>query len=563
MKRARLEKKRWVESIEDFIREHGRSTPRWAVFLTYNVDLDRFARGVLPLLARRGRCFRSLLLSDQGALEQSLSVATRLPGSVNLHPIRCKKGGVFHPKLVFLRAGRHVRVCFGSANITDGGMGSNLELWTSSDSPEIVGGILHFLLELTRSRDIDIDQAACRSLKRAVSGLVESETDAVWSSLQESFASRLKRGAERSARRVTIVSPMYAGANGLKAARSAIPARAVSFYTDMNVPVSRSTVRVYSPPDPADSEEDNPDSYPRFLHAKAYVFHPPHGKTAVAWIGSANFTEQALTKSLSQRGNVELMIRTSLPNDEVEAFDDDLKTLFKKDTNPCTTPLKSSAPPKAVSTILSCELTRGATGLRLTIHSTQQRGHVVLVHEKRRVRAAIKDGRGVVEGSELRKFLPDLDLMTACSIVICQLVRGRLVPVVVNVPHVPPDGDVAGTPHASIDALLDDLLGRVRIPNRTEDAFETEEEPATSDEDGEGAADASEHERRLDQARHQGEIDQLAVKAALLKKLVTAPRSGLHGMLGDVRRTLLAASPSHLAPAIKSLFGDVIPPRSK
>src|SRR5262249_21039834 len=203
-------------------------------------------------------------ISDQATLEKSLELCHfRLPGAVNLHPIRCRRGGVFHPKLVFLRAGRHVRACFGSANITDGGMGSNLELWTSTESPEILGGIQHFLLALTRSPDLVIDDGACRSLRRAVSGLVGGETASVWSSLQESFAGRLKSGPERNAMLATIVSPLYAGEGGIKSARTAIPSKVVHLHTNLAVPVPSSSVFVYSPPHVADQADDDSEIFPR------------------------------------------------------------------------------------------------------------------------------------------------------------------------------------------------------------------------------------------------------------------------------------------------------------
>ena len=220
MNNAGLERRRWIEPIDGFIREHGQRTPRWAILLTYQVDLARFARSVLPVLSRRGRCFRTVLLADHGTLEQSLRAPVHLAGACNIHPVRSSRGGVFHPKLVFLRAGPHARVCFGSANLTDGGLGSNLEMWTSSDAAEIVVGVRHFLSALTRSPHLALDEVAGRSIARALCGFQDVASDAVWSSLDESFASRLKRGAEQNTRRATILSPMCAGENGLKAART-------------------------------------------------------------------------------------------------------------------------------------------------------------------------------------------------------------------------------------------------------------------------------------------------------------------------------------------------------
>ena len=103
MKQMRIERNRWIDPIDDFVRRYGRATPRWAVFLTYNIDLEQFSRVVLPALVRQGRRFRTVVLSDQGTLEQSLREwRPRFRGAVNLHKVGCKRG-VFHPKLVFLR----------------------------------------------------------------------------------------------------------------------------------------------------------------------------------------------------------------------------------------------------------------------------------------------------------------------------------------------------------------------------------------------------------------------------------------------------------------------------
>jgi hypothetical protein len=569
MNRMGLERNRWVDPIDDFVRQHGRATPRWAIFLTYEIKLDRFARAVLPALARRGRRFRSVMISDQATLEMSLNLSRpQLPGAVNLHPIRCSRGGVFHPKLAFLRAGRHVRACFGSANITDGGMGSNLELWTSTESTAILGGIQHFLRALTQSPDLVVDDGARRSLRRALSGLVGSETASVWSSLQESFASRLKSGPERNAARATIISPMYAAEGGIKPARAAIPSTEVQLYTNMAVRVPKTSVFVYSPPHVAD-QADDAESFPRDLHAKAYVFRPRDGGTALAWMGSANFTAQALTKPVSKGGNVELMVRAMLPKDEADALDADLAKLFENGKALAEAVARdTSAPPRAIATILTCELVGSASEPRLCIYSTQRQGHVVLMNNGRRVRVTIKNRRGILEGAALRRLLPELDLTAAHVFVLYELVSGKEVPVAVNVPHVPPNDLTGGHSHASIDTLLDDLLGKVPISRtKCESGDEQEEDVGAPSRDGDDEADAEtcELERRLDQVKHQGEIDQLAVKAALLKRLaVRATASGAErdSMFSDIVRVLLSASPCHLAPAIRSLFDDIDPSES-
>jgi hypothetical protein len=560
MKRMGLDRNRWLDPVDEFVRQHGRFTPRWAIVLTYEIDLDRLG-AVLRPLTRRGRCFRCVVISDQATLEEALKrCRTQLPGAVNLHPIRCSRGGVFHPKLVFLRAGRHVRACFGSANITAGGMGSNLELWTFTESAEILGGIQHFLRALIQCPDLGMDDGVRRSLKRATAGLVGNETGSVWSSLQESFASRLKSGPERRASRATIISPMCATEGGIKAAREAVPSTQVKLYTNAAVRVSRSSVFVYSPPHVAD-QPDDAQPFPSDLHAKAYVFRPAAGGAVFAWTGSANFTAQALTKTVAKGGNVELMVRTVLPKDEADALDTDLKELFENGNGLAgTTYPRVEAPPRAKGTILACELVGSEHEPRLRIHTTQRQGRLVLKNLGRRVNVMIENGQGIVKGAALRRLLPEFDALAARVFVIHQLVGGEEIPVVVNVPHVPPDDAAEGHSHSSIDALLDDLLGRVPISRSNVESDDDNEDGDDVGHDGGDEPDMTEFERPLDQVRHQGEIDRLAVKAALLKRLavkVTERGAERRSMFADVLEVLLKASPCHLVPAIRSLFDNI------
>lgn len=561
MSRDGLERCRWIDSIDDFVRQHGRSTPRWAVVLTYELTMSTLARVVLPALSRRGRQFRTVVLADQGTLEGALSAESPvLPGAVNLHPVRCKRGGVFHPKLVFLRAGSHVRACFGSANVTDGGLGANLELWTHTESGEILGGIQRFLENVVKSRDLVIDDAARRSVGRALWGLTRAPSASVWSSLDDSFATRLRAGSEKKAKRVSVVSPMYAGPGGVRAARKAVPAASVDLCTNARVIVPGAELFVYEPPHPADQDEDDAEAFPSTLHGKAYVFHPAGRGDAIAWTGSANFTAQALTKSVGGGGNVELMVRGTVPADEAEALELDLRRLFKA-AKDASAPEKvvTSAPPRAVATVLAGEIVGAAAERRLVLHCSIKTGRVVLEHQGRRVQVVIRGGRGTVRGAELRRLVPDLDPSAAQALIIHQRVGKRAVPIVVNVPHVPAD-PAAGGGQASLDTLLEDFLGRIRVPARSSSDDEEEVDDQRDDDDATSDDEDDEIGRRLDEVRHQGELDQLAVKIAMLKRLATASTAaGLErdGMLAEILRAVLAACAPHLQPSLRSLFDNI------
>lgn len=548
MKSEGLERQRWSDPIDDFVREYGGATPRWAIVLTYELDIATLARAVLPALTRRGRRFRTVVLADQGALEGSLTTASeRLLGAVNLHPVRCRTGGVFHPKLLLLRAGPHVRACFGSANVTEGGLGGNLELWTQTEAPAVLAGLTRFVLELGQSKHLGIDDGARRSIRRALSGLAAGPRDEVWSSLDGSFAERLRAGPEKKAGRATVISPMYASPGGIIAARKAIPAAHLDLYTTARVAVSNAAVAAYDPPHPAG--QDDSESWPGTLHAKAYLFHARGRGAALAWTGSANFTAQALTKSVAQGGNVELMVRTPLPRGEARALAEDLERLFKpSDQSDAPDTPMPSAPPRAQATVLVCEIIGSPTAPRMAVHATVASGKVTLVHEGRTLVVAIKGGRGETTAKALAAFLPRLDRSAPHALIIHQQIGQRLFPIVVNMPHVPEAGEAGN--QASLDALLDDFRGRVPLPKGGDDEGDDE-----GGEDDVPTDDDDEIEARLDEVRHQGELDQLAVKAALLYRLVrAAAKAGdeRDGPMAELVTAAVAACDQHLRAAMRA-----------
>lgn len=556
MKSEGLERWRWSDPIDDFVRQHGNARPRWAILLTYELDIATLARAVLPALSRRGRRFRTVVLADQGALEAKLTDdAERLLGAVNLHPVRCLKGGVFHPKLMLLRAGPHVRACFGSANVTAGGLGGNLELWTQTEAPAVLEGLTRFVLELGRSKHLGLDDGARRSIRRALSGLAAAPREEVWSSLDESFAERLRVGPEKKARRATVISPMYASPGGLKAARHAVPAAHLDLFTTARIAVPKAAVAAYDPPYPAD--DDDAEAWPRVLHAKAYLFHARGRGAALAWTGSANFTAQALTKSVAQGGNVELMVRAPLPPDEARALAEDLELVFKpSDESDVPVEPLPSAPPRPQATVLACEIIGSPAAPRLAVHAAVRAGKVTLTHEGRTLVVTIKNGRGETTAKELAAFMPSLDRSAPQTLIIHQRIGSLLFPVVVNVPHVPETVGEVGN-HASLDALLDDFRGRVPMPKGDEDAGDNDRDEGGDDEEAPDDDDGI--EKRLDEVQHQGELDQLAVKTALIHRLVCAgAKAGdlRDGLMAELVKAAVAACPVHLRATLRARLGD-------
>jgi hypothetical protein len=127
-------------------------------------------------------------------------------------------------------------------------------------------------------------------------------------------------------------------------------------------------------------------------------------------------------------------------------------------------------------------------------------------------------------------------------------------PVVVNAPYV--SEAVAENGQLGLENLLDELRGHIPRPSRrdtddgTDDEFEGERD--TDDED-----DSDDTERRLDEVRHQGKLDQLAVKAAVARKLIirgTEPGRLRDDLIELARRTSAAACPPELRSTLLKWF---------
>ena len=105
---------------------HGRL--RWAIAGRSAQKLETL-RGSLGLKAAK----LPLVVADAGALQAQFRAGMYSTfGRYNVAPARCAKGGVFHPKLMLLRAGKHYLAGIGSANLTPGGLGGNLAwVWKS------------------------------------------------------------------------------------------------------------------------------------------------------------------------------------------------------------------------------------------------------------------------------------------------------------------------------------------------------------------------------------------------------------------------------------------------
>lgn len=520
-----LPRQRWLDPIDAFVQEHGRGVPRWAAICTYECDLVRLEREVIPALSRRGRGFRTLVLADAGALQKQLSQDAPLRARFNVHPVRLAHGGrgIFHPKLVFLRAGSAARVCFGSANVSTGGFGGNLELWTHTDDFEIVGAVARFLDQLATNTGVWVDPACARGIARAVAGIEMRASGRVWTSIDESFAERVARSPKIENTTLNVVSPAYATPKGLVEVRKAFPCTSLTLHTDDNVVVPATKTLVYDPAIPGDVDEAGADQAdPPRLHAKLFVFRD--SQSTRAWIGSANFTAQALTRTPSNGGNVELLIETALPKGQAACLAEDLSRLFQPSNEPPTQRVEDDAEgPGILGAVISCELVQARSGPSLVVHTTPGASSVRLESGKVVINVAIQNARGVVRGADVPRMLPGCDDSGAGIWVISERVGAARYPVVVNSPHVP-DYDTSLPTQAPLDALLDELRGVLPPPRTVSDDVEDVVPDMNDANDWEDYAD--DDGKCLAEVNHQGALDQVAVKAAVATKLVKRLTSG-------------------------------------
>jgi hypothetical protein len=458
--------RRWIEPIDAFVRDHGRLTPRWAVFCTYDFEPERVETDILPCLQRRGRQFRTLLLADAGRVQERLSLGLAPSGRLNIHPVRLVKGGVFHPKLVFLRAGHHVRVCVGSSNLTSGGLGANLELWAHSDDPEVCRAAAFFLTQLSDHEGVVLDPPAERALARALMGIERRPSRRLWTSLGGSFPTHL-RGPDSglaSARAVHIVSPAYVSRGGIGAVLEPFRSRGVTVYTDGPLSHAEARFKYFEPPVAADDEDDNDAAAPErrtpaALHTKAYLFEGRRESTL--WFGSANWTVQALLRTPNAGGNVEVLLKTRLGADEATVLLGELSGLFGASKAPSVSRTAEPEPQAANrGAILSGELRWFSGGPCLLLHVLPHTKSVkveidgkpiCLRVSRQRAVLPIKSGRILTRLAEGRNGEDWAGL-------IFEIVGADRIPVIVNVPMVREPEDGAADLETAAEDLIDEFL---------------------------------------------------------------------------------------------------------
>jgi hypothetical protein len=286
-------------------------------------------------------------------------------------------------------------------------------------------------------------------------------------------------------------------------------------------------VRVLGRPEtPEAGEEGDDDSlseracnqYPSSLHAKAYLLR---GRSrAMLFFGSANCTEPALTRPVSKRGNVEVLVAVRLSIAEARSLDNDLRKLFVE-LPKTKAPQPSRSPPAQMGAVLGGWMTGNRNGPVLMIEAPRLDGGVVRIGAARAgkgtVHVAIHIGMGRVDDRrELERLFPagPPELSSESWVTILWEDTGRdWIPFPVTLPLV---GHVSGNPDIALFEILEEELGL--WPVRTGcGQCETMEESKEDE-----AQHCDEEDRELTDARHQGELDRIAIAVARLRRVVHA-----------------------------------------
>jgi hypothetical protein len=541
---------RWeriAEAIGEFVRRHGASTPRRAVLCTYDFDPERFQAVLFPVLTRRGRQFRTLVMADAGALQQRLRERSRQAfDRYELAPVRCNRRGVFHPKIFLLRAGDNYLVGIGSSNLTAGGFGANLEFMffadqTRPEGDELLHGVASFLQRLLASKNVVLPTSANRFVKLALAGILPKANivlDTLESPLLPQMVKIHHRACGQLADTLTVISPWHSSGRTpdgtdprvIRELRQNFALRSqIRVFTQGqggNGPDLGDGVQVMITREDAATSDDDPventhNHRPAELHAKGYLVRGARASTF--FFGSANCTQPALMSSVGGQGNVEALVATKLSSPAASALCNDLEQLFTGAVKlcPAKTPQAPSRPrglilagyvkPKAERTILQLEVPgekRNTT--TIAARSGPTAGQMVQL--------IVRNGSGIVdEARDLKRLFPEEiphREMEAWSTMLWEKAGSVWLPFPVSVPLAEP---ASGLPADALNEILEEECGMWPKTRRAAG----EDNDVQDDNDLSEGDEIADVERTLTEAKHQGELDRIAVAAALLRRRIT------------------------------------------
>ncbi len=540
---------RTSDAVRAFVTQCGSNAPRRAIFCTYDIDVERFEAILLAELTRRGRQFRTLVAADAGALQSHLrKIGQRKFGRFEIAPVRNRRRGAFHPKMLLMQAGPHYLVGIGSANLTSGGLGGNLELMLfattgTEHGQRLVEGAASFVHRLLQNDELLLPESTREFLRITIAG-VSHDSNALSDSLSEPLLGQMVNlhygvGKHSDAQTLTILSPWHSAvaspegvdAKVIRMLKGSFRASHVNVFTDGmdgRGPELGSGASVYirSENQPqltsVSTETDDGSAFerrPTRVHAKAYLIECSSGGGTLIF-GSANCTQPALARSVAKGGNVELLLASKLQKSEVAILRKDLTDLFTA-SEATFTPMPLPFPDRPHGSILAGRITSGSSGTTLRLEAPslkdafvkiagEKGGQVVSVH--------IRKGQGLIEKPAAIRILFKETSMSQTSDswggILWERLDREFIPFPVSVPLL---ANNEGIPDQTLLDLVREELGV--WPTLGDGA-------STSDDEIDSQADYDDDVELLAKARHEGKLDRLAVAVSVLRRRILSGNVG-------------------------------------
>jgi hypothetical protein len=241
------------------------------------------------------------------------------------------------------------------------------------------------------------------------------------------------------------------------------------------------------------------------------------------FFGSANCTHPALTRTVAGGGNVELLVASKLEAAEVAAVRGDLADLFVP-ADKTFEVTSAPAPAQPAGVVLAGQISEGAAGPRLRIEApTLRQGTVEMAAApaSHLVRVRVNRGVGWIEDqSHIRSLFGEAAPVRSSDSwggVLWERVGKTFAPFPVAVP-------LAAGDHGTPDGVWLDLGREERglwpaLADGEEIEPDDEQIESTSEEDDEDLL-------ALAEAKHEGQLDRLAVAMSVLRKRIVAAAAG-------------------------------------
>lgn len=318
-----------------------------AIFLTYTLNLGFFEQIVAPALERAG-CSNVLIIADPDGYSEAIEMGHKNVHNAGLRyvctPLRRKKNGVQHVKMLFMAGPERGRLLIGSGNLTLHGYSQNLEIYSQFEynrkepDPQahlafaaawnLLQGISkeeNFSSTVLRQMNVIAEAADWLNEKP-----IELQDFAIWHNFQESIWQQFLDWRRRttypnsSVKTLRVFSPYFDQDIGLlcRLTQELHPDEVSVFVSKENTTLDGNRLKVSWPdelklPKLFDIKEEREKQSTRLLHAKMVVGIEDRRSWCIS--GSANITRAAFSHSWQTGSNLEMVVCRSSP--DPSAFD--------------------------------------------------------------------------------------------------------------------------------------------------------------------------------------------------------------------------------------------------